>query len=101
MWQPHLGAGSPANRIDQRHLTEDSEKAICVNRSLKYGAERNAGTHYSYCLQIGRANISMIKPLLHFGQMVGDRERTASRNFNAPHRESPLLSSACVSIIVE
>jgi hypothetical protein len=69
------------------------EKAICVNRSLKYGAERNAGTHYSYCLQIGHANISMIKPPLHFGQMVGDRERTASRNLNAPHRE-PLLSSA-------
>jgi hypothetical protein len=34
----------------------------------------------------------MIKPAAHFGEVIGDRKRTAPGDFNAPHREpSPLI----------
>jgi hypothetical protein len=33
----------------------------------------------------------MIKPAAHFGEMIGDRERTAPGDFNTPHREPSLV----------
>jgi hypothetical protein len=44
-------------------------------------------------MQIGCSNAGMIKPALHVGEVIGDRERAAPSDFNAAHRE-PLLSSA-------
>jgi hypothetical protein len=44
-------------------------------------------------MQIGCRIAGMIKPALHVGEVIGDRERATPSDFNAAHRE-PFLSSA-------
>jgi hypothetical protein len=72
-------------------IAEGSEKAIRINHLIERRPECNAAFQDARRMQIGCSNIGMIKPAAHFGEVIGDRERTAPGDFNAPHQEPSLV----------